>query len=153
MWPFFLTALGVVVADQLTKLWVMSYPDDQTIFQAGFFQIVHDHNSGAAFGLFQGQSLALTIVAFVGIALLLFYAFVIRRQFPSVDNQLTRIALGLVLGGITGNLIDRLNPSLKGVTDFISVGWWPAFNIADSSIVVGVITFACFLLFLAKKHG
>ena len=150
MWSFFLTAFLLVAADQLTKLWIRSYPAGQTIFQAGFFQIVRNQNSGAAFGLFQGQQLALTIVAILGIGLLLFYALVIRRQFPSLDSRLTRIALGLALGGITGNLIDRLR--FGGVTDFISVGWWPAFNIADSAIVVGVIIFAYFLLSLARKH-
>ena len=71
------------------------------------------------------------------------------------DNLLGWSALGLILGGITGNLIDRLRYLLHqvgGITDFISIGWWPPFNIADSAIVVGAILVAYSLLFLAKKH-
>jgi len=152
MWSFFLTALLVVVADQLSKLWIRSNLDiRQSLFEAGFFQIARfPPNTGAAFGLFQDQSFALTIVAIVGLAFLLVYALIIRHQFPSLDSLLTRTALGLVLGGIIGNLIDRL--CFGGVTDFISIGWWPAFNIADSAIVVGVIIFAYSLLLLAKRH-
>jgi signal peptidase II len=152
MWSFFLTALLVVVADQLSKLWIRSNLDiRQSLFEAGFFQIARfPPNTGAAFGLFQDQSFALTIVAIVGIAFLLVYALIIRPRFSPLDNLLARTALGLVLGGTIGNLIDRL--CFGGVTDFISIGWWPAFNIADSAIVVGVIIFAYSLLLLAKGH-
>lgn len=153
MWPFFLAALGVVVADQLTKLGIRaSLLEGQPLFEAGIFSIARfPPNSGAAFGLFQDQSFALAIVAILGASLLLVYAFVIRHRFPPLDNLLAWTALGLILGGIIGNLIDRLR--LGGVTDFISIGWWPAFNIADSGIVVGAIIFAYSLLRLTKKHG
>lgn len=159
MWSFFLTALGVVVADQLSKWWIIEHlKPQQSLFEAGFFQIARfPPNTGAAFGLFQDQSFALTIVAIVGIAFLLVYALIIRPRFFPLDNLLARTALGLVLGGTIGNLIDRIcnlvDPSrFGGVTDFISIGWWPAFNIADSAIVVGVIIFAYSLLLLAKRH-
>jgi signal peptidase II len=150
--PFSLAALGVVIADQLTKFWISStLQEGQSLFEAGIFKIVRfSPNTGAAFGLFQGRSLLLAIVALFGIALLLTYAFAVRRRFPPLDNLLGWTALGLILGGITGNLIDRLR--FGGVTDFISVGWWPAFNIADSSIVVGAILVACSLLFLDRKR-
>ena len=151
MWSFFLTALGVVVADQLTKLGIRSIPEGQSLFEAGFFRIVRfPPNPGAAFCLFQDYSFVLTIVAIFGIAFLLVYALIIRRQFSPLDNLLGWSALGLILGGIIGNLIDRLR--FGGVTDFISVGWWPAFNIADSAIVVGAVLIACSLLLLAKKR-
>jgi len=152
MWSFFFTALGVVVADQLSKLWIRSnLLEGQSLFEAGLFRIIRfPPNPGAAFGLFQDYSFVLTIVAIVGIAFLLVYALIIRPTFLSLDSLLTRTALGLILGGIIGNLIDRLR--FGGVIDFISLGWWPAFNIADSAIVVGVIIFAYSLLFLAKKH-
>jgi signal peptidase II len=152
MWSLFLTALLVVVADQLSKLWIRSnLLEGQSLFEVGFFKIIHIQNTGAAFGLFQDQSFALTIVALVGIVVLLVYAFIIRPRF-SLDNLLTRSALGLILGGTIGNLIDRLR--FNGVTDFISIGIWPAFNIADSAVVVGVILFAYSLLPLARagKH-
>jgi len=152
---FSLTALLALVADQLSKLWIRSNLDiGQSLFEVGIFQITRfPPNTGAAFGLFPDHSFALTIVAIVGIALLLVYAFVISPRFLSLDNLLGRSALGLILGGTIGNLIDRLR--FDGVTDFISIGIWPAFNLADSAIVVGVILFAYPLLRLARagKHG
>jgi signal peptidase II len=99
------------------------------------------------------------IVAIVGIALLLVYALFVYRHYPSLDNRLNRIALGLILGGAVGNLIERIcylvDPSqFGGITDFISIGIWPAFNIADSATVVGAILFAYSLLSLvwAGRH-
>jgi signal peptidase II len=151
---FFLPALLVVTTDQLSKIWIRSYPEEQVIFKAGFFQIIHTHNTGAAFGLFQGQSFALTIVGLVSVTALLAYAIFFYRHFPLLNNRLSNLALGLILGGTLGNLIDRLNPNLGGVTDFISIGIWPTFNIADSAVVVGTIIFAYTLLRLAQteKH-
>lgn len=144
---FFLTAILVVVGDQLSKIWIRSnLAIGQSLPETGFFRIVHTHNTGAAFGLFQGQSFALTIVAFVGVAILLFYAFFVCRRFPFLNNMLSRVALGSILGGTVGNLIDRLH--FGGVTDFIGVGIWPPFNVADSSITVGVVVFAGSLLYL-----
>ena len=151
---FFLTALLVVVADQLSKMWIRSNLDvEELLFELGFFRLTHIQNTGAAFGLFQGHSFALTIVALVGIVILLLYALLIYRRFPILDNLLGKSALGLVLGGTVGNLIDRLH--LGYVTDFIDVSVWPAFNIADSAIVVGVIIVAYSLCSLARaeKHG
>jgi signal peptidase II len=147
---FFLIALLVVVADQLTKLLIRSTPTGYSLFEFGFFRITHVHNTGAAFGLFQGQSFPLTIVALVGVALLLFYALFIHRRYPFLDNMLGKLTLGLVLGGTLGNLIDRI--FFGYVTDFISVGIWPAFNIADSAITVGAIAFAYSLLRLSRTE-
>ena len=141
---FSLTALLVVAADQLSKLWIRSYSEGQLIFEAGFFRITHIHNTGASFGLFQGQSFSLTIVAFIGIVLVLLYVFLLPRRFPFLDTRLSRLALGLVLGGTIGNLIDRLR--FGYVTDFVDIGIWPTFNVADSAITAGIILFAYFLL-------
>jgi len=149
---FFLPTLLVVAADQLSKTWIRAYPEEQVIFKAGFFQIIHTHNTGAAFGLFQEHSFALTIIGLFGVAVLLAYALFFYRYFPLLDNRLSKSALGLILGGTLGNLIDRLNPNLGGVTDFISIGLWPAFNIADSAVVVGTIIFAYILLRLARAE-
>ncbi|MFC1928592.1 signal peptidase II [Chloroflexota bacterium] len=143
---FFLTALLVVAADQPSKMWIRSYPEGQPIFEVGFFRIIHAQNTGAAFGLFQDQSLPLTIVAIIGIIAILLFVFLFSRRFPYLESKLGKPTLGLVLGGTIGNLIDRLR--LGYVTDFIGVGIWPAFNIADSAITVGVILFAYSLLFL-----
>ncbi len=146
---FFLTALLIVVADQLSKLWIRNnLAVGQSLPEGGFPRLTHITNTGAAFGLFQGQSLPLTIVALVGVAVLLLYAFLIYRHFPFLDNRLVWVSLGLVLGGTVGNLIDRLR--LGYVTDFIDFGFWPAFNIADSAVVVGVIILAYSLRLLAR---
>ena len=147
-----LTALLIVAADQLSKIWIRSYPEQQVIVDVGLFRIIHTHNTGAAFGLFQGHSFALTIVGLVAIAVILLYTLFLYRRFPILDNKLGKSAVGLVVGGTVGNLIDRLQ--FGYVTDFIDFGFWPAFNIADSAIVVGAIILAYSLLPLARteKH-
>ena len=149
---FLLTALLIVVADQLSKIWIRSYPEQQVIVDVGLFRIIHTHNTGAAFGLFQGHSFALTIVGLVAIAVILLYTLFLYRRFPILDNKLGKSAVGLVVGGTVGNLIDRLQ--FGYVTDFTDFGFWPAFNIADSAIVVGAIILAYSLLPLARteKH-
>ncbi len=149
--------MGVLVADQLTKLWIRSTLDiGEVLWQAGIFSIVRTKNTGAAFGLFQGHAFAIAIVAFVVIALVLFYVLWAHRRYPLFAGRLGWVGLGLILGGIIGNLIERvcnlIDPSrFVGVTDFISIGWWPSFNIADSSLVVGTILLAYSLLLMIIK--
>ena len=157
---FFLTALLVVAADQLSKRWIRSNLDlGESLPETGFFQLTRVHNTGAAFGLFQDQSFPLAIVAFIGIILILLFVFVFSRRIPFLGKGLSKSTLGLVLGGTVGNLIDRLRfvfDSTAGnlverldlgyVTDFIDIGIWPVFNIADPGIMVGVILFAYSLL-------
>ncbi|MFC2025439.1 signal peptidase II [Chloroflexota bacterium] len=148
---FFLTASLVVAADQLTKIWIRSnLAVGGSLFEIGLFRLTHIHNTGAAFGLFQSYSFILTIVAIVGIAVVLLFGLFFLHQFSFLDNRLIRLTLGLILGGTVGNLIDRI--SLGYVTDFIDFTVWPAFNIADSAIVVGVILFAYSLLFLTRTQ-
>jgi len=148
---FFTTALLLVAADQLSKLWIRSnLAIGESLFEVGFFRLTYVRNTGAAFGLFQGQSLPLTIITLVGVAALLLYVFFFHHRFPFLDNRLGKLALGLVLGGTVGNLIDRVY--LGHVTDFIDFNFWPAFNIADSAIVVGIIILAYSLLGLATAR-
>ena len=150
----FLSFLLVVTGDQLSKnIWVRSYREGQTIYELGFFRLAHIQNTGVAFGMFQGQSSALTIAAGVGIVVLVGLAFVIYRRFPFLVSLPNTVAFSLILGGTVGNLIDRLR--LDHVTDFIDVGVWPAFNVADSAIVVGVVIVAYSLIRLAvaERHG
>lgn len=129
--------LLVVIADQLTKLWVRSYEEGEVIYQLGFFQFTHVQNTGASFGIFKGHSFTLMIVDIVGVILLLAMAFYVYRRLPYLVNLLNIIAFSLILGGTVGNLIDRLR--LEHVTDFIDIGVWPVFNVADSAVTVGVI--------------
>lgn len=96
-----------------------------------YARFVNWHNTGAAFGMFQGASMIFTVLAFIVISVIIYY-------FPQVDRKdwYLRIALSMQLGGAIGNLIDRLTQDGR-VTDFISVGNFPVFNIADASISVG----------------
>jgi len=146
---FPLTALLIVVADQLSKFWIRSnLATGESLFEVGFLRLARVHNTGAAFGLFQGQSFLLTIIASVAVAALLLYTLFFHHKFPFLDNRLGKLALGLVLGGTTGNLIDRIH--LGYVTDFIDFNFWPAFNIADSAVVVGIIILVYSLICLAR---
>ena len=137
--------LLVITADQLTKiLWIESYKVGEVIYQLGFFQLTHVQNTGASFGIFQGHSSALMIVEIVGIAVLLVMAFYIYRRLPYLVSLLNTIAFGLILGGTVGNLVDRLR--IEHVTDFIDIGFWPVFNVADSAITIGVIVLVVSLI-------
>ncbi|MFC1947281.1 signal peptidase II [Chloroflexota bacterium] len=142
---FVITAAVIVTADQLSKNCIRTYTGEFPIFEVGIFRIIDVQNTGSSFGLFQGQNLILTIVAFVGIALILGLGVVITLRYPSLDTWYTKFVLGLILGGTVGNLIDRLARGY--VTDFIDVGPWPTFNVADSSMVCGIILLALFFLF------
>jgi signal peptidase II len=97
-----------------------------------FARLVHWQNTGAAFGMFQGMGLVFTILAFI-VAIGIIYYF---RQVPRNEWAL-RLAMAMMLGGAVGNLIDRLTQGT--VTDFISVGTFAVFNVADASISVGTV--------------
>lgn len=129
-----------ILADQLTKVIVVAQlPLGDTAVTIGPFSIHHVQNSGIAFGLFADSTsavIALTAVA-VG-AMLVFFARTGQR------HPLVPIALGLVIGGSLANLLDRVR--LGHVTDFLDFAYWPAFNLADTFIVVGVgLLFASFV--------
>ncbi len=147
---FFIIALAVLATDQFSKLWIRSYPGQEPIYEAGFFRIIFTRNTGAAFGLLPDQFLLLTITAFIGIILVLLFVFYFSRHYPFMDTRAGKLALGLVLGGTIGNLVDRLRFGF--VTDFIGVGFWPVFNIADSAVTVGIILFAYFFL-ISSRDG
>ena len=142
---FFLVGLLIVFADQLSKTWIRAnLPHGHSLFDIGFLRITRVHNTGAAFGLFPDQFLALTIAAVIGVIAILLCALLSRRCLPFLDNMVGKSALGLILGGTVGNLIDRLR--LGYVTDFIDFRIWPTFNIADSAVTIGVIIFAYSIL-------
>ena len=126
-------ALLVFVLDQFTKYVVReSLPYRYSFPDQGFFRFTHTHNTGSAFGILQGQNFPLIFVAIIGITVLL----IIYSTHPKPNKWLS-VSIGLQIGGAIGNLCDRLHQG--GVTDFLDVGPWPVFNIADSSIVVGLI--------------
>ena len=129
---FQLTAL-IFLVDQLSKFVVRRFLDFQeSIPEEGFFRITHTFNTGSAFGLFQDQNFPLILASVVGITIL---ALIYRGQ--RRPTNLLRLSLGLQLGGAAGNLLDRVR--MGHVTDFVDVGPWPIFNVADASIVVGLL--------------
>ena len=137
----------VFLLDQFSKFVVRAFLGFRESFpEAGFLRITHTHNTGSAFGLFQGQNVPLILVAIVGITILLL---IYRSQ--RQPSNLLRFSLGLQLGGATGNLLDRV--LLGHVTDFLDVGPWPVFNLADSSIVVGLVLLAWLFLKPQRRMG
>ncbi len=146
---FFAIAFLVAAVDQLTKFWIKTLlAVGESIPATGLFRLTHARNTGAAFSLFYGKSAILTAVSIIGVIIILVYVFLLYRHFPNLDSRLNKVALALVLGGTMGNLIDRL--FFGYVTDFIDVGPWPVFNLADSSVVVGVIIFAISILVASR---
>lgn len=139
----YITLLGlagaVVVLDQWTK-WLVrtnlpyqgTWLPNWLSWLSPYARIVHWYNSGAAFGSFQNGNSVFTALAIIVIAAILYY-------YPRVEasDWTLRLAMGLQMGGAAGNLVDRL--LMQKVTDFISVGNFPVFNVADSSISIGVV--------------
>jgi signal peptidase II len=148
---FSLAVIIIVAADQLTKGWIRATLDiGEVFFQLGIFRIIHGvPNTGSAFGFFQGYTFALSIVSIVFLVILLLYVLFFSRRLPALNRTAVWLALGLIFGGAAGNLIDRLNPSLGGVTDFISVGWFAVFNVADSAITVGGLLLGVYVVFFS----
>jgi len=139
-----LIALSVVGFDQLTKYLIRANMElGQSIPSEGFFRLTYTTNTGGAFGILANQTFLLAMAAVIGITVLLIYL----RYLP-LESALLKAGLGLDLGGAVGNLIDRLRSG--EVVDFIDVGAWPVFNIADSAIVVGTILIIYYLLFFSK---
>ncbi len=133
-------AFTAVVADQLTK-WVVAarLPIGDEVASIGPFSIHHVQNSGIAFGLFADSTTAVILLTATAVAAMLVYFGRTARRHP-----LLPVALGLVIGGSIANLIDRVR--LGHVTDFLDFKYWPAFNLADTFIVVGVgLLFASFV--------
>ncbi|HZS32995.1 MAG TPA: signal peptidase II [Methylomirabilota bacterium] len=146
MWLVPVLAALVFAADQLSKAWVLARLDaaDPVILVPGLFQLVLVRNPGVAFGIFAGVPAGwrwvVTVFSLTALALL---GSVALRMLPR-GSLLARIAVGCVFGGAVGNLLDRWR--FGAVVDFLDVFWgpyhWPAFNVADSAITVGVCVLA-----------
>ena len=132
-----LIGLAIVLLDQLTKQWIRSafvYGESRPVID-GFFNLVYVRNDGAAWNILSGQSIILILISIVVLVLLIIY----RRSF--LQEQVShRILLGLMVGGIVGNLIDRIR--FGWVTDFLDFQFgtyhYPSFNVADSAICIAV---------------
>ena len=136
--PLVLFATLIVALDQWTK-WLVrtNIPFGGAWLPKGwdwlmpYARLVYWHNTGAAFGMFQNGNAVFTVLAMIVIVVILYYYPLVERS-----DWFLRVAMGMQLAGAAGNLVDRL--TIGKVTDFISVGTFAVFNIADASITVGV---------------
>ncbi|MCG6911465.1 MAG: signal peptidase II [Deltaproteobacteria bacterium] len=144
-------AAGVVILDQATKRLVEAAIPlyDSIVLIPGFFDLTHLTNTGGAFGFLAGKSslfkhLFFLIASLAAMGMIIYMYWKTPRQYVFL-----RGGLALIMGGAVGNMIDRLR--LGKVVDFLDVHvqdmHWPAFNIADSAITVGILIFVYHLLF------
>ena len=125
-------AFAAILADQLTKQLVVTQLEfGESVDVAGPLSIHHVRNSGIAFGLFSTWASAVTLLTAIAVAWMVAYFARAGARHPVLP-----VAFGLLIGGSAGNLVDRLR--LGHVTDFLDLRYWPAFNLADTFIVVGV---------------
>jgi signal peptidase II len=125
--------MGLAVLDQLVKAWIQAA---NPVLNFSLFFIHEVRNTGASFGILQGSNVLLIFVSFIALGLILLNANSITRKY--------QIPTCLMVAGIIGNLIDRI---FRGyVVDYFDLGWWPAFNIADACIFVGVFWTAVMLI-------
>lgn len=143
-WPVFVGLAGIVVVlDQLTKAWLVSFlaPGESVMVVGDWIRLVHAQNNGGLFGLLHGQAVVFGVVSLVVVGLIVLYH---ARSNPS---RYLSITLGLLLGGAIGNLVDRFR--LGYVVDFVDAGVgglrWYTFNVADTAI-----SFALILLLAAS---
>jgi signal peptidase II len=135
--PVLLVSLAIVVLDQVTKVWVLRTLGlgEQVHVIPGFFSLSHIQNSGAAWGTMQGWGHWLVLLSILLIGGML----VFRRHFVG-DTLFQKILFGVLMGGVWGNLLDRVKWGY--VVDFLDFHWrgshFPAFNVADAAICVGV---------------
>jgi signal peptidase II len=137
-WPIFAgLAVAVLVADQLTKAWLVSFlsPGQRTEVIGSYVRLVHSQNTGALFGLFRDQAAVFAIVSVGVVGLIVWFHGNAGR------NTLLSIALGLLLGGALGNMTDRFRYGY--VVDFVDIGIgdlrWYTFNVADAAISCAIL--------------
>ena len=134
----FSVAWFVWILDLATKIWAvssLSYRSNVKVL-GSFFQLTLVRNPGAAFSFATGATVLLTIFAIVALVTILYFS-------PRITSKGWAVVLGLVMGGILGNLVDRIfrDPGLlRGhVIDWMQLPYWPIFNIADSAIVIAAL--------------
>jgi signal peptidase II len=146
MW-FFLVAAVVVALDQLSKYLVRANMGlGQSIPEHGFFRFTYGTNTGGVFGFFSNQTFLITVAAVIAVVVIILYS-----RHKMAQSMLVKVSLGMILGGSIGNLIDRIR--FGAVTDFIDIGAWPVFNLADSAIDVGVVLLIMYILFKMRKDS
>jgi signal peptidase II len=126
------TVAAALAADQASKALVRRFLPPGKTLDLHFFALRQVRNPGTAFGLIRGQSLPF----FLGSVALLLVLVMVLWRFRGEEGRAFTAALGLIIGGALGNIIDRI--SLGAVVDFIDLRFWPVFNLADTAIVLGV---------------
>ena len=149
-WPG-LCALLVLFLDHLTKYLVcLAWPEPgagEAVVIPGLFRLVHWRNTGAAWGLFHDRSWLLGLFSLaVALAMLLLWRRLVEK------NPFYAIPYGVLLGGVLGNMVDRLFFP-QGVVDFLRFEFWPAFNVADSAICCSIAFLLGYELFFARRKG
>ena len=125
---FTAVALVTIVLDQLAKYLIATM---KPAWDLGFLSIHFVQNTGAGFGILKGQMALLAVISTIVVTAVIFYYHKIPQE------KLAQVLFGSFLGGVAGNLIDRI--FRQYVVDFIDVGFWPVFNIADAAISVSVV--------------
>ena len=151
-WWFWISAVGVLAADLITKAIVkgsMPIGGAHIDVIGEFFRLRHIRNSGGLFGLFPGNAVYFAIVSIVAVVVILW---VVYRS--STRDRLQQVALGLVFGGALGNFHDRIR--YQEVVDFLDIGIgthrWPTFNMADSGVTVGVTVLVVWLMLSERRR-
>ena len=150
-WMLFGIAAVVVILDQGTKLLVVSNIPayDSMAVIPGFFDLTHIYNTGGAFGFLAGKSSLFRHLFFLSASAIAMAMIVYLYLQTPRDYLFLRIGLAMILGGAVGNVIDRIR--LGKVVDFLDLHvndlHWPAFNIADSAISIGILIFVYHLIF------
>ncbi len=145
-------AAALFVLDLVTKIVVVEYirPGESVSVIGDVVELVLVRNPGAAFSMATGMTWLLTLIATAVVIGVL-------RIGRTLRSTLWAVGLGGVLGGALGNLVDRLfrapGPFQGHVVDFVSVGWWPVFNVADSSIVCGAVLLVLLTVFGFEPDG
>lgn len=136
----FLTAFSIVLIDQLTKFLIKAnFQLNESIpIINNIFHLTYINNFGAGFGILQQQKWILVFISIIVIGLIFYYLDKIKEK-----ELLLQVLVGFILGGTTGNLIDRLYYGY--VIDFLDFQVWPIFNIADSFVTIGVIGLIIYL--------
>lgn len=143
--------IGTLILDIWTKYLIVTHLDyyQRIDFLGGFLRITLVYNKGGVFGIAQGYKNVFLIISIIVLAFMIGY-YIYEKNKTTLFN----ICMSLIVSGAIGNIIDRVIPGRPGVVDFISIGSdeiyrWPAFNVADSCIVVGAVLL--FVVFIQEE--
>jgi len=151
MYIYYVIALIIIAIDQLTKWIVMKTMElgEQITIIENFFYLTSHRNSGAAWGILEGQMMFFYIITIIAVIIVVYY-----MQKYGKDSKLLALGFSFILGGAIGNFIDRLiRQEVVDFFDFVIFGYdFPIFNIADSALTIGVIFVIIAMIIDEKKE-